>query len=129
MTGRPARFLIAYLGGEAAGQGGPKTPSGSRGPQSSSPRGRAARWLRLARAARAAELSAPVVTVPGMEDLAELAASATGFAAREHLTVVPAVPWLTLQRAAAFTCGSTGDGLRGRPGLRRWPPRATLPWP
>ena len=27
-----------------------------------------------------------------MEDLAELAASATGFAAREHLTVVPAVP-------------------------------------
>jgi hypothetical protein len=27
-----------------------------------------------------------------MEDLAELAASATGFAAREHLTIVPAVP-------------------------------------
>jgi hypothetical protein len=28
----------------------------------------------------------------GMEDLAELAASATGFAAREHLAIVPAVP-------------------------------------
>ena len=28
----------------------------------------------------------------GMEDLAELAASATGFAARAHLTIAPAVP-------------------------------------
>jgi hypothetical protein len=37
-------------------------------------------------------MSVPAITVPGMEDLAELAAAATGFAAREHLTIVPAVP-------------------------------------
>jgi len=37
-------------------------------------------------------MSVSVVTVPAMEDLAELAASATAFAAREHLMTVPAVP-------------------------------------
>ncbi len=37
-------------------------------------------------------MSVPVVTVPDMEDLADLAASVTGFAARENLTIVPAVP-------------------------------------
>jgi len=37
-------------------------------------------------------MSVPVVTVPGMEDLAELAASVIGFAAREHLAIVPAIP-------------------------------------
>ncbi len=37
-------------------------------------------------------MSVLVVTVPVMENLAELAASVTGFAAREHLTIVPAVP-------------------------------------
>jgi hypothetical protein len=38
------------------------------------------------------EVPVPVATVPYMEDLAELAASVTGFAAREHLTIVPAIP-------------------------------------
>jgi hypothetical protein len=37
-------------------------------------------------------MSAAAVTVPGVEDLAELASLVTGFAAREHLTIVPAVP-------------------------------------
>jgi hypothetical protein len=37
-------------------------------------------------------MSVPEITVPGMDDLADLAASVTGFAAREHLTIVPAVP-------------------------------------
>ena len=37
-------------------------------------------------------MSAAAVTVPGVEDLAELASLATGFAAREHLMIVPAVP-------------------------------------
>ena len=37
-------------------------------------------------------MSVPAVTVPGMEDLTELAVAATGFAAQEHLTIVPAVP-------------------------------------
>jgi hypothetical protein len=37
-------------------------------------------------------MSAAAVTVPGVEDLVELASLVTGFAAREHLTIVPAVP-------------------------------------
>jgi len=37
-------------------------------------------------------MSVPTVTVPGVEDLAKLAASVTGFAAAENLTIVPAVP-------------------------------------
>lgn len=37
-------------------------------------------------------MSVPLVTVPGMEDLAKLAASVTDFAAREHLAIMPAVP-------------------------------------
>ncbi len=37
-------------------------------------------------------MSVPVVTVPDMEDLAQLTAAVTGFAAREHLMIVPAVP-------------------------------------
>jgi hypothetical protein len=37
-------------------------------------------------------MSVPVVTVPGVEDLAELAAAAAEFAATADLTIVPAVP-------------------------------------
>lgn len=37
-------------------------------------------------------MSARAVTVPGMDDLAQLADSVTGFAAAENLTIVPAVP-------------------------------------
>jgi hypothetical protein len=37
-------------------------------------------------------MSVPVVTVPGMEDLADLGVLVTRFADREHLAVIPAVP-------------------------------------
>ena len=37
-------------------------------------------------------MSVIAATVPGMDDLAELAATVTGFTAAENLAVVPAVP-------------------------------------
>jgi len=57
-------------------------------------------------------MSVAAVTVPGVEDLVELARLVTGFAAREHLTIVPAVP--------EHDCGpevSLGPAELGLPGF------------